>query len=119
MRVPMELNRLPLVMAGLLSRPSTPCLPKRRSGVDARDKRTGVRHGMCLQKRTALILLVFSWLRIIWTRKGINAVQHENIVFHGLLKHVPWAIFDRLVEQHDADRDERGVKSKAHLIAML
>jgi hypothetical protein len=39
--------------------------------------------------RTALILLASSWLRIIWTRERINAVRHENIVFYGLLKHVP------------------------------
>jgi hypothetical protein len=39
-----------------------------------------------LKKRTALILFVSSWLRIIWTRKGINTVRHQNIVFHGLLK---------------------------------
>jgi hypothetical protein len=30
-----------------------------------RDKPTSVRHGLCLKKRTALILLDFSWLRII------------------------------------------------------
>jgi hypothetical protein len=46
-------------------------------------------------------------------------VQHHNIVFHGVLKHVPWAVLDRLVEEHDADRDPRGLKTKAHLIAML
>jgi hypothetical protein len=46
-------------------------------------------------------------------------VQHQNIVFHGLLKHVPWAIFDRLVDQHGADWDDRIVTTKAHLIAML
>jgi hypothetical protein len=68
---------------------------------------------------TALILLGSSWLRIIWTRKRISAVQHQNIVFHGLLKHIPWAVFDRLVEQHNADWDGRVVKTKAHLIAML
>src|SRR3972149_8213087 len=68
---------------------------------------------------TALILLDSSWLRIIWTREGIKAVQHQNIVFHGVLKHVPWALVDRLVEQHDADRAPRGLKTKAHLIAML
>ena len=66
-----------------------------------------------------MILLVSSWLRIIWTREGIKAVQHQNIVFHGVLKHVPWAIVDRLVEQHDADRDPRALKTRAHLIAML
>jgi hypothetical protein len=46
-------------------------------------------------------------------------VPHQNIVFHDLLKHVPWAVFDRLVDEHDADWDDRVVKSKAHLIAML
>ncbi len=66
-----------------------------------------------------MILLGSSWFRIIWTRKGINAVQHQNIVFHGLLKHIPWSIFDRLVDQHNADWDDRVVKTKAHLIAML
>jgi Transposase DDE domain/Domain of unknown function (DUF4372) len=68
---------------------------------------------------TALILLGSSWLRIIWTRKRIKAVPHRNIVFHCLLKHVPWAIVDRLVEKHDADWDDRMVTTKAHLIAML
>ena len=68
---------------------------------------------------TALILLDSRSLRIIWTRKRIKAVQHRNIVFHGLLKHVPWAIVDRLVERHGADRDARSLKTKAHLIAML
>jgi hypothetical protein len=66
-----------------------------------------------------LILLGSSWLRIIWTRKRINAVQHQNIVFHALLKHIPWATVDRLVKQHDADWDGRMVKTKPHLIALL
>src|SRR5260221_4592562 len=87
--------------------------------MDARDKPTSVRHGSCLKRRTALILLVSSWLRIIWTRKGINAVRHQNIVFHGLLKHIPWSSLDRLVDQYEADWDGRAVKTKAHLIAML
>jgi Transposase DDE domain/Domain of unknown function (DUF4372) len=46
-------------------------------------------------------------------------VPHQNIVFHDLLKHVPWVVFDRLVDEHGADWDDRVVKSKAHLIAML
>jgi DDE family transposase/uncharacterized protein DUF4372 len=70
-------------------------------------------------KCTALILLDSSWLRIIWTRERINAVQHQNIVFHGLLKQIPWSVFDRLVENYNADWDPRGLKTKAHLIAML
>ncbi len=102
-----------------LSRPSTSLLLATVKNVDARHKATGVWHGLCLKKRTALILLVSSWLRIIWTREGINTVRHQNIVFHGLLKHIPWSIHDRLVDQHDADWDSRVVKTKAHLIAML
>lgn len=46
-------------------------------------------------------------------------MRHQNIVFHGLLKQIPWATFDRLVEQYEADRDDRGIKCKSHLIAML
>src|ERR1700692_3773870 len=87
--------------------------------MDCRVKPTSVRHGSCLKRRTALILLASSWLRIIWTRRGINAVRHQNIVFHGLLKHIPWSSLDRLVDQYEADWDGRVVKTKAHLIAML
>jgi len=68
---------------------------------------------------TALILLGSIRLRIVWTRERIKAVQHENIVFHGLLKHIPWAVLDRLVKEHNAEPDPRGLKTKAHLIAML
>jgi hypothetical protein len=72
-----------------------------------------------LQGRTALILLASSRFRINWTRKGINAVQHQNTVFHGILKHVPWTVLDQLVAQHNADWDRRILKTKAHVIAML
>jgi hypothetical protein len=37
------------------------------------------------------------------TRRGINAMRHQNSVFHGLLKHLPWDEFDRLVAAHRAD----------------
>jgi IS4 transposase len=70
-------------------------------------------------KCTALIPLDSRRLRINWTREGIKAVQHQNIVFHGVLQHVPWAVLDRLVEQYGGDPDPRGFKTKAHLIAML
>lgn len=46
-------------------------------------------------------------------------MQQQNIVFHGILKYVPWAIFDRLVEQFEPNRDQRGLAAKPHLIAML
>lgn len=66
-----------------------------------------------------MILLGSRSLRINWTRERTNAVRHQNIVFHDLLKHIPRAQCDRLVEQHGADRDPRCIKTWAHLIAML
>ena len=80
---------------------------------------TAVRHGMCLNGRTALILLEFRRLRINWTEERVNAVRHQNSVFHGVLKHVPWATLDRLVEEHEAGRDPRNLQARAHLVAML
>src|SRR6266851_7247974 len=90
-----------------------------RIKMDCRVKPTAVRHGLCLKECTALILLDSSWLRIIWTGERINAVRHQNIVFHDLLKHIPRAQCDRLVEQYGADGDPRCIKTWAHLIAML
>ncbi|MFL5267142.1 MAG: DUF4372 domain-containing protein [Stellaceae bacterium] len=37
------------------------------------------------------------------TRQGVNAMRHQNSVFHGVLKHLPWSEFDRLVAAHGAD----------------
>ena len=44
---------------------------------------------------------------------------HQNSVFHGLLKHVPWHRFDRLVEDHGADARVRRLSTKSQLIALL
>jgi hypothetical protein len=63
-----------------------------------------------------------SWVQLVANHldtKRIKAVRHQNIVFHELLKQIPWATFDRLVEQRGADRDDRATKAKPHLIAML
>jgi len=46
-------------------------------------------------------------------------VPHQNIVFHELLKQIPWAKFDQLVERHSRKRDDRAIEPRAHLIAML
>jgi len=51
--------------------------------------------------------------------KRDQAVQHQNIVFHGILKHVPWTVVDLLVERYEFGRDPRALEAKAHLIAML
>ncbi len=46
-------------------------------------------------------------------------MPHHNIVFHSLLKQIPWPVLDRAVEQHEADLDGRALKAKPHLVAML
>jgi len=51
--------------------------------------------------------------------KGDNAVRHQNTVFRTLLKHLPWGEFERLVEEHGADEDERGFTTKTQLVAMI
>jgi hypothetical protein len=67
----------------------------------------------------ALILLVFKHLPVIWTREGRNAMRHQNSVLHGLLKHVPWSIFDDLVDEHGADAGIRRLSTKSQFVALL
>lgn len=43
---------------------------------------------------------------------------HQNSVFHGVLKHVPWHRFDRLVDEHGADKHVRTLTTKGQLIAL-
>jgi len=87
--------------------------------VDGRNKSTAVRHGLCLMRCTALILLGSSWFRIIWIRKGVNAVHQQNSVFRDVLKLIPWTVFDRLVEEHGSDELVRKFKTRHQLIALL
>lgn len=46
-------------------------------------------------------------------------MRHQNSVLHGLLKHVPWDVFDRLVIEHEADFKVRRLTTKDQLIALL
>jgi transposase len=48
-----------------------------------------------------------------------NTVRHHNSVFHDLLKRVPWAEFDRLTNEHGADRRVRRLPTKSQFIALL
>jgi len=50
---------------------------------------------------------------------GVNAMRHQNSVFHGVLKHVPWAEFDRLVEEYGADWRVRRLSTRSQLVALL
>ena len=46
-------------------------------------------------------------------------MRHENTVFHGLLKLVPWPQFKELVKKHEMDAGVRGLTTKSQFIAML
>jgi hypothetical protein len=46
-------------------------------------------------------------------------VPHQNIVFHGLLKQVPWDRFAELVAAHGSDADGRDLTTKQHFLALL
>jgi IS4 transposase len=46
-------------------------------------------------------------------------MQHQNSVFHSLLKQVPWHIFLRLVEKYRADVGVRKLTAKSQFVAML
>jgi hypothetical protein len=52
-------------------------------------------------------------------RRGINAMRHQNSVFHGLLKYLPWGEFDRLVAVHRADSRVRRLTTKSQFMALL
>ena len=46
-------------------------------------------------------------------------MQHKNTVFHEVLKHIPWAKFEELVERHGADARVRSLTTRGQLIALL
>lgn len=46
-------------------------------------------------------------------------MRHQNSVFHGLLKHVPWPVFDKLVDEHGADARVRRLTTKSQFVALL
>ena len=67
----------------------------------------------------ALILLCSKRLATFWDTEKDQAMLHQNSVFHGLLKHVPWHRFDSLVEDHGADARIRRLSTKSQFVALL
>ncbi len=53
------------------------------------------------------------------TKRESNAMRHQNSVFHELLKHIPWDVFDRLVGEHGADLRVRRLNTKSQFVALL
>jgi hypothetical protein len=46
-------------------------------------------------------------------------MRHHNSVLHGVLKQVPWAEFDKLVDEHGADAGVRKLSTRSQLVALL
>ena len=46
-------------------------------------------------------------------------MRHENSVFHQIQKHIPWSVFDRLVDDHKADHRVRRLTTKSQFLALL
>jgi hypothetical protein len=46
-------------------------------------------------------------------------MRHDNSVFHGLQRQIPWSVFDRLVEKHGTDRRVRRLDTKSQFLALL
>ena len=67
----------------------------------------------------ALILLGFEHLPVLRDTRRANAMRHQNSVLHGLLKLVPWSVFERLVDEHRADARIRQLSTKSQFVAML
>ncbi|WP_180901779.1 IS4 family transposase [Martelella soudanensis] len=46
-------------------------------------------------------------------------MQHQNSVFHQIQKHIPWGVFERLVDEHNADHRVRRLSTKGQFLALL
>jgi len=53
------------------------------------------------------------------TRQGINMIQYENSLTHDHLKPIRWARFDKLVDEHDANRAVRRLTTKSQLVTLI
>jgi hypothetical protein len=67
----------------------------------------------------AWILLCFDVFADVRDTEGTRAMRHQNSVFHSVLKQVPWHRFDRLVDEHRADKHVRTLTTKGQLIALI
>jgi len=46
-------------------------------------------------------------------------MRHHNSVLHGVLKQVPWSVFDKLVDEHGADAGVRKLSTRSQFVALL
>ncbi len=62
---------------------------------------------------------MFERLATIQTRREVPTMRHQNSVLHSLLQNVPWGTFDRLVDEHGADRSVRRLSTRSQFVALL
>jgi len=67
----------------------------------------------------AWILLGFERFAHVRNTEGTHTMLHQNSVFHGALKYVPWHQLDQSVEKHGADDLSRTLSTKRHVIALV
>ena len=46
-------------------------------------------------------------------------MRHDNSVLQQILKYIPWAAFEQLVQAHQADKHVRRLSTKSQLVALL
>jgi hypothetical protein len=66
----------------------------------------------------AWILLGFERFASVRDTAGAHTMLHQNSVFHSVLKHMPWHRFERLVDEHGADKHVRRLTTKTQFIAL-
>src|ERR1700689_3406248 len=86
--------------------------------MDGRLKGTAVRFKF-VDKVHGIDSSVFQAFGDVLDTEGINTMRHDNSVLHQIMKHIPWAEFERLVEERHADKHVRRLTTKSQLIAML
>jgi hypothetical protein len=62
---------------------------------------------------------VFQAFGDVLDTEASNTMRHDNSVLHQILKQVPWPQFDRLVEEHGADKHVRALTTKSQFVALL
>jgi len=67
----------------------------------------------------AWIPLCFEAFANVLDTEGSHAMLHQNSVFHGVLKHIPWDRFERIVKKYDADAGVRQLTTKSQFVALL
>ena len=86
--------------------------------MDGRGKPTAVRFKF-VDKVHGVDSSVFQAFGDVLDTEASNTMRHDNSVLHQILKQVPWARFDRLVEEHGADKHVRHLTTRSQFVALL